>query len=131
MKKSKKNKPTKKTTEQGKRKIHISDDEIDKMVFDSPEWEMANKAAITKIIKEEYKKAGLVIDNNLIDQQVKAYTAAILNTGVQEKVSKISSLMDEQNKIEKQYREMSKFVFEEFGIKVDDSFLNKGSKNTP
>jgi two-component SAPR family response regulator len=31
--------------------------------------------------------------------------------------------MDQQSEIEKKYREMSKYVFEEFGVKVDDSFL--------
>ncbi len=128
MKKSKKNKATKKTAGQAKSKLHISDDQIDTMIFSSPEWEMANKTAITNIIKEEYTKSGLVIDDNLIDHQVKAYMAAIRNPGVQEKISQISSLMDQQNKIEKQYREMSKFVFEEFGIKVDDAFLNKSTK---
>lgn len=131
MKKSKKNKPTKKTTKQGERKIqNLSNEDIDKMVFDSPEWEMANKVAITNILKEEFNKAGIIFDNNFIDQQVKAYTAVIRNKGYQEKISKISSLVDKKSEIEKKYKEMSKQVFEEFGIKVDDSFLNK-SKNKP
>jgi two-component SAPR family response regulator len=129
MKKSKKNKATKKTTGQGKNKVHISDAELDKMIFSSTEWEMANKDAITNILKKEYKKAGLVIDNNLIDQHVKAYTEGlILNPGFQKKISKINSLMDEQKKIEKHYRKMSKYVFEEFGVKVDDGFLKNPKK---